>query len=183
MTGMQSFGLLDVLRVVISGAAGGLAVWLLMRASQSARPIKSRGVRRLHFTWPVRWTALLMLPCAAGVGYAASFAPMQQQWIASLVAVVFVCTAVYLAYAVLLVEVYWTPEGIGSRDWFRNSSFVHWEDVVDAGYVPSLQAFYVTDGLQKVWYSPMHAGVPQLHRLMRRRFAGSGAGPATATNL
>jgi hypothetical protein len=183
MTGMQTFSLLDVLRVLISGAAGGIAVWLLMRASRAGQPIKARGVRRLHFAWPVRWTALLMLPCAAGVGYAASFAPAQQQWIASLVAVVFICVAVYLAYAVFLVEVYWTPDGIGSRDSFRGDVFVHWDDVVDAGYVASLQAFYVTDGLQKVWYSPMHAGVPQLHRLMRRRFAVAAAGPATATNL
>lgn len=171
MYNFSNFINVDVLRNLISASTGALAVGLRSRSALYGRPIRERGLRRLSWTRSIRATAVLFLPFCVFMVFLAAHAAGSQRALAFVVAVTFLCLALYLAYCVFLVDVHWTGNGIGASHPLGRKRFVRWDDVVDGGYVGWLQAFYVSDGEQRVWFSPMHSGVDQLHRFMRRRFA------------
>jgi len=170
---------LDFLRVLAAGFAGGVAVWWLGRAATTARPRRRPGQPR-ELAWPARMrgAALLMLALALAVTAMATQASPDQRLVAAAVASSFLLSALYVSYAVFCYRVWLTTEGIGFAHWF-GQRFLRWDDVTGGGYNPWLQAFHVSAGRQRVWYSPMQGGIPllhrYLHRYLRRRFRGANA--------
>lgn len=116
----------------------------------------------------MRGAALLMLAMALAVTALATEASPDQRLVAAAVAGTFLLSALYVSYAVFGYRVWFTTDGIGSAHWL-GQRFLRWDEVTGHGYNPWLQAFYVSAGRQRVWYSPMQGGIPLLKRYLRRR--------------
>lgn len=111
---------------------------------------------------------------AAFVCYAATQAGASQKIIAAVVATGMTAGAVYLAYVVFCVTVWWDREGIGARHPLGRRRFVRWSDVTGGGYRRWLQAFAVDGRDERVWYSPAQTGWPALQRYMSFRLRREG---------
>lgn len=158
-----------MLRSLLAGLVAALVVGLLVGFSARQAPRKAKGVRLLTWSAGMRWGTLLMLPVSLAIAWMATQAKPDQKVTATIVASCFVLGAIYLAYCVFLYRVWWTKEGIGSWHMLGGSRFVRWEDMEEARYVESLQAFYVKGGGKRVWYSPMHGGISHLQRYIKSR--------------
>lgn len=162
----------DFLRVLVAGVAGVLAVWWVGRGATTTRSKRQPG-RQRELPWPARMrgAAVMMLAGALAVTAMAIQASPDQRLVAAAVAGSFLLSALYVGYAVFSWRVWFTTEGIGSAHLFGRR-FLRWDQVTGLGYNPWLQAFHVTAGRQRVWYSPMQGGIPLLHRYLRRRLRG-----------
>lgn len=154
---------------IICGVAAAAIVWLLHAMALGSPPARAKGYRELAFPPSLRVIVLVLVGFSAFVVYAASKANPSQATTARIVAGCFVLGSLYLAWSVFLTRVWWTKDGIGSRYAFGRERFLRWDDVEDGGYLGWCQAFYVKGAGTRIWYSPMHAGLPALHRYMGRR--------------
>ena len=154
---------------IIAGLVAALFVWALQILANRGRPARAKGYRELRWPIGIRILALLMLPFAGFIVFAASQARPDQATIAAVVAACFVLGSVYLAACVFLTRVWWTFEGIGMEVPFVRRRFVRWDDVEEGGYSAGLQAYYIRGHGTRIWYSPMQSGIDQLHRFIGRK--------------
>ncbi|MGH7003200.1 MAG: hypothetical protein ACREIP_04565 [Alphaproteobacteria bacterium] len=151
--------------IIAAMAVVGLLGWLAARQA----PRKGNGIRSL--TWPpgMQILTLALLVASFGVAWMAAQARPSQAVMATLVAGGFVIGAVYLNYSVFLYRVWWTKEGVGSWHPLGGHRFIRWDEVESGRYVTWVQAFVIHGAGKRIWYSPMHAGIGHLHRMIGHR--------------
>ena len=133
----------------------------------SARQSPSR--RELGWTTAMRWGVALSVPFSAFVVWAAAQAKPSEQTMAAIVSGCFVLGSLYLVYCVFFFRVWWTPDGLNSWHPLGGTRSLRWEQIEAWAYLPSVQAFRVSGGGLRIWYSPMHAGHAALNKTIHRK--------------
>lgn len=136
--------------------------------------MRTKGQRMLDWPWYMRPLSLAFIATAGFVVYAALHADPRQATIAMVIATLFVAGALYLAYVVFAVRVWWTPAGIGASHPLGRARFLRWEDIRGGAYRPVLQAFVVEGEGERIWYSPAQTGWDALERYLSLRLRSAG---------
>ncbi len=136
--------------------------------------MRIKGQRMMDWPWYMRPLSLVFLAASAFVVYAALHADPRQAMLAMAVASLCVAGAVYLAYVVFTVRVWWTPAGIGASHPLGRARFLRWEDIHEGAYRPGLQAFLLEGKGERIWYSPAQTGWEALERYLSLRLRSAG---------
>lgn len=168
---------LDVLRPLISGLVGGLAVFFLVRAGRKAAP-REGNVRVLTYGVGFKIFAAVLLPGSLFVAYAAAHARPRQAILATCIAAAFVVGAIFFAYQAFFVSLAYDEHNIYYRTPIAGSKVIPWSEV-DVGYSFLLQSYYLrTRQVRRIWCSNMLRGYSELGEfLSKQRAKPRGDGP------
>jgi hypothetical protein len=160
------------LRMLVSGLVTVIVVYSLVRVGKQPA-IRKGNLRLLSYGLGFRIVAMVSMPGACFVLYAAMHARSGQLIFALIMATAFAAIAVFLAYQTFFVSLAYDDENIYYWSILVGRQIVPWEQVENILYSPIAQSYYLrTKNVRRIWCSNMLRGYEELGEFLDKKAGG-----------
>lgn len=161
--------IINMLTPIVSGLAGGLFVYFLIRYANSMAAVDAE-VKIISYSKPFKIFSALLIPFTVFILYAMSQSYKGQELEAGLVAAGFIAASMFFPYQAFFVSFKYDDKNIYYKSPLLGARTVPWSNLTKVGYSWLVQSDYiVVKGIGRIWCSNMLNGYSELMDFIKNK--------------